>query len=158
WIDAQFRRAVCLGKLRQWGEVSAAFAAVLEVPDLERADAIEAQLGQGIADAERGEVDAAEASFRHVIALVGDVDRNSGETLRGFAAEAAFRWGEIEPTRFEVVHLVFPTDLLAQRLDQKCEQLLRAQHRYVRSIQLGDAHTAAAAGSRIGGMYARLHD
>lgn len=158
WIDAHFRRAVCLGKVGDWSGASAAFQVVLAVPGLEVADEVEARLGLGIADAERGATDEAETAFRHIVSQARDFDRDDARTLRGFAAEAAFRWGEIERARFETVTLIFPTALLAGRMDQKCEQLLHAQQRYVRAIQLGDAHTAAAAGSRIGGMYARLYD
>jgi hypothetical protein len=158
WIDAHFRRAVCLSKVGDWGGASSTFQAVLAVPNLARADELEARLGFGIAEGERGAVDEAEAAFRRIVSQARDFDRIDAQSLRGFAAEAAFRWGEIERVRFEAVGLVFPTDVLAERMQQKCEQLLRAQQRYVRSIQLGDGHTAAGAGSRIGGMYARLYD
>jgi tetratricopeptide (TPR) repeat protein len=156
WLDAHFRRAACLAKAGGWAEVSRLFDIVLAVPGLAAADRIEALVGRGIADEERGALAAAEIAFSHVLHLARDLGRDSG--LGPFAAEAAFHWAEIERGKFEGVALAFPNALLAERLDEKCERLLTAQRRYLRAMHFGDAHTVAAAGNRIGGMYERLYD
>ncbi len=158
WLDAHFRRAACLSKGGDWLAVSRLFDVVLNLPRLERADRIEALVGRGIADKERGEASEAEVAFSQVLHLARDVDRDSEPGLSPFVAEAAFHWAEIERERFDGVVLVFPIGLLAQRLDAKCERLLTAQRRYLRAMQFGDAHTVAASGNRIGGMYERLYD
>ncbi len=158
WLDAHFRRAACLSKSGDWGEVSRLFDIVLEMPGLVVADRIEALVGRGIADEERGAFAAAEIAFSHVVHLARDFDRDSEQELSPFVAEAAFHWGDIERSRYEDVKLVFPNEVLAKRLDEKCERLLTAQRRYLRAMHFGDAHTIAAAGNRIGGMYERLYD
>ena len=158
WLDAHFRRAACLSKGGGWQEVSRLFDVVLDVPGLSVVDRIEALVGRGIADKERGEAAAAEIAFSQVLHLARDFDRDSAQGLSPFVAEAAFHWADIELGRFEGVMLAFPNDMLARRLDEKCGRLLTAQRRYLRAMHFGDAHTVAAAGNRIGGMYERLYD
>lgn len=157
WIDAHYRRAACLAQSSRWDEVSQLFDVVLATDELTLADRIEALVGRGIADQERGATSAAESAFSQVLHRARDFDRDAGIELGAMVAEAAFHWGDIERARFEGVTLAFPTKLLAERLEEKCEKLLRAQRRYLSAMRFGDAHTVAAAGNRIGGMYEGLH-
>lgn len=155
WLDAHFRRAACLAKSGDWAEVASVFTAVLAIADLELTDRVEALVGRGIAAKELGDAADAELMFGQVLHLVRVNERAS--ELRDFGAEAAFQSAEVAYARFVAVRLAFPNDLLAKRLDEKCQALLAAQTRYIRAVQFGDAHTVAAAGRRIGGMYEVLY-
>lgn len=158
WLDAHFRRAACLAQNAGWDDVSRIFDVVLALPDVSLADRIEALVGRGIADKERGAPAAAEVAFSQVLHLARDFDRNSNIELGAMVAEAAFHWADIDRQRFEEVTLAFPTELLAKRLEEKCERLMTAQRRFLKAMSYGDAHTVAAAGNRIGGMYEGLYD
>ncbi|MBC7794326.1 MAG: hypothetical protein H7Z43_11520 [Clostridia bacterium] len=159
WIDAHFRRAACLAKIGDWFETRRLFETVLKTRELTDEDKTEAMLGRAIALEELGEAFDAELAFSAV--LQGSRETQD-ETMRGFAAEAAFHSAEIARKRFDSVKLAFSTetpstDALSKLLDAKCEELVVAQGRYVRAIRYGDAYTVAAAGNRIGGMYEDLY-
>jgi hypothetical protein len=154
WLDAHFRRAACLAKLGHWAETRRLFEVVLTTKNLALEDKTEAMLGRGIALEELNEPFDAELAFSEVVQMTRE---SQDDTMRGFAAEAAFHSAEIARKRFASVKLEFPTELLGKRLDTKCEELMTAQNRYIRAIRYGDAYTVAAAGNRIGGMYEELY-
>ncbi|MCK5690968.1 tetratricopeptide repeat protein, partial [Myxococcota bacterium] len=155
--DAHFRLAVNLGKQEKWWEMAAIFDRLLELPELDDDDEIEARLGRGLAIYEAGDKGGAEAAFSRVLFLIrrGGLDSNS--RVRGFGAEAALHLGEISRQRFEDVRLLLPKQVFSETLAQKCEYLMEAQGRYIRALRFGDAHTAAVAGLRIGSLYEDLH-
>jgi tetratricopeptide (TPR) repeat protein len=158
WLDAHFRLAVCVSKLGDWWRAVATFDYILAedwIPEVQR---LEALVGRGIALHEADDVAGAELAFSTALRHYREVSRESRFDDRGLAAEAAFRMGEITRDRYEAVALEFPQSVLVARLEQKCELLLEAQHRYLRAIRFGDAHTVAAAGLRIGALYEGLYD
>jgi hypothetical protein len=158
WLDAHYRRAACLAKVAEWSEVARIFDGVLALTDIEAHDRVEALVGRGIAAKELGDTASAELMFGQVLHLVRVDDRSNSDQLRDFGAEAAFQSAEIARDRFVAIKLAFPNDVLAKRLDEKCQALLTAQTRYIRAVQFGDAHTLTAAGTRIGSLYAGLYD
>jgi hypothetical protein len=93
-----------------------------------------------------------------VLRFAREAEKDAPFTDNGMVAEAAFRMGEISAARYDAVKLEFPLEVLSTRLEEKCEQLLAAQHRFLRAIRHGDAHTVAAAGFRIGHLYESLYD
>ncbi|MBI3180216.1 MAG: hypothetical protein HYZ27_11170, partial [Deltaproteobacteria bacterium] len=158
WLHAHFRLAVCAGKLGDWWRAVAAFDEVLALPWLDDIDRLEATVGRGIALGEAGDVDAAELAFSQALWIHRKAAAEARFDDRGLAAEAAFRMGEIADAKYRNVVLAYPLETLRQRLERKCELLLSAQSRYLRAIQYGDAHTVAAAGLRMGGLYESLYD
>lgn len=158
WLDAHYRLAVCLGKLGQWWPVAEIFDVVLALAWLPEFDRLEAMVGRGIALQEAGDTFGAELQFAAVLRFYREASRDAPLNDRGLAAEAAFRMGDLAREQFDAVVLEFPHEVLTQRLEEKCALLLSAQSRYLRAIQLGDAHTVAAAGYRIGSLYESLYD
>ncbi len=158
YIDAHYRAAVCLGKQKSWWAAVTLFEAVLALPELDTFDRLEAVVGRGIALREAGEPESAEVALAQALRIQAEASREGPFDDRGLVAEAAFTMGEIAADRYAKVELAFPVELLRQRLEEKCELLLSAQHRFLRAIRHGDAHTVAAAGFRIGWLYENLHD
>lgn len=158
WIDAHFRLAVAFGKLDEWWRAVAMFDRVLALDFIDDGDRIEAMLGRGIAIQEAGEPASAEIVFASILRFAREADRRGPFAERGMVAEAAYRMGEISADRYQAVILEFPVSLLKERLEEKCTELLSAQHRFLRAIRHGDAHTVAAAGYRIGHLYESLYE
>jgi tetratricopeptide (TPR) repeat protein len=158
WLDAHYRIAVCFSRLQAWWRAVAMFDEVLEQPWIEPSDRIEADLGRGIAMQEAGEPASAEIAFAAVLRIAREESSRGPFIDNGMVAEAAFRMGEISAERYRAVKLEFPLDVLTERLELKCQELLNAQHRFLRAIRHGDAHTVAAAGFRIGSLYESLYD
>lgn len=97
-----------------------------------------------------------------------------------FVAQAAFYLAEIARLEFSETRLAFPTaaeikkaqaeaeksgapektleSLLGERLEEKCQKLLRAQYAYLRTIREGHAGWASASGYNVGQMYEELYD
>ncbi len=157
WIDAHYRQAVCFGKQDAWWHAVALFEKLEAFDWLREEDRLEALVGKGIALQEAEEAVAAESSFSHALRYYRLVSQRRRFDDRGLAAEAAFRMGDISRERFEAVALAYPVDVLSRRLEDKCQELLNAQNRYLQAIRYGDNHTVAAAGFRIGSLYETLY-
>ncbi len=158
WLDAHFRLGVCYGKQSQWWRTVAVFDRVLALSWLNDDDRLEAMTGRGIAIQEAGEPLAAEVAFAGVVRFYREADRRGQVADKSLVAEAHFRMGDIAQGRYDEIELRFPVELLKTRLEEKCHELLSAQHRYIRALHFGDAHTVAAAGFRIGAMYESLYN
>jgi tetratricopeptide (TPR) repeat protein len=158
WLDAHYRLAVCYGKLEDWWRTVAVFDHVLELEWLGDPDRLEALVGRGIAMDEAGDGPGAEIAFAASMRFYREAEARGPMPRMGLVAEAAFRMGDIARERYEKTALEFPVELLRTRLEEKCEQLLSAQSRYLQAIRYGDAHTVAAAGFRIGALYETLYD
>jgi tetratricopeptide (TPR) repeat protein len=157
FVDAQFRIAVCLGKLEDWWRSVATFDEILEVPWLDEVDTMEALTGRGIALHEAGDLAGADIALSNALIYFRKTQARSPFDDKGLAAEAAYRLGEIASLRFSAIRLQFPIETLRARLETKCELLLSAQHRYLRAMRHGDRHTVALGGYRMGQLYEALY-
>lgn len=156
-IDAHFRLAgVLVAPADAWRAV-AVFDRLLGRNDLSAFDRLQAVVGRGVALRRAGDDAAAEMAFVRALTLAED-GRGRGESDGGLAAEAALEWAEIATRRYDEVKLAFPVPALREALASKCEQLLVAQHRFLRAIRLGDGRIAAAAGFRVGWLYESLYE
>lgn len=157
WVNAHFRLASCHLELKQPPMAVAAMNKLLALTKLAEDDRMEALVGRGIAHKDANALDEAEHDF----VMVFTVDRErQGEIppeLRFVVAKAGYHLGEVHRLRFEQEKLAYPMEVLEKRLEDKSQELLRAQTYYIRAIRLGDLEAAAAAGYRIGSMYENLH-
>jgi tetratricopeptide (TPR) repeat protein len=158
WLDAHFRLAVCLGKQGAWWDATGVFDEVLTFEWLTDFDRLEAMVGRGIAILHAGEPESADIAFGAALRFQQEAAARGPFADNGLAAEAAFHMGEIALEKYDKTRLEFPIDTLRERLEQKCGFLLSAQHRFLRAIRLGDTHTVAAAGFKIGWLYENLYD
>ena len=158
WLDAHTRLAVCLTKLQRYPEALVAFDTLLAQPNLDTDERLEALVGRGITSETAGNDEAAEVAYSDALHLLDRLQKGQRYDDHGLGAEASFRLGDVASRRFAAVTLAFPQDLLKERLEQKCEALLSAQGRYLRSMRYGDHQTVAAAGLRIGNLYEALYD
>jgi tetratricopeptide (TPR) repeat protein len=163
---AHFRRSHVLAKLERWREVADNFWSIRQRPGLSTMDELEARVGQGVGHFMEGDTATAEREF--LAALRFHEEKQKAEYLPAdyFLGQARFYLGEIAARAFEGRVLQAPpggpADDWAARmgaeLEQKCEQLLRAQNNFIRAIRVGHAGWATAAGFRIGSLYERLYD
>ena len=103
WIDAHYRRAVCLGKLERWWEAVAVFEA-LEAMDWRREDdRLEALVGKGIALHEAEDRDGAELSFSQALRYFRVVSKRRRFDDRGLALGGWRDDAAVEPRRDGVV-------------------------------------------------------
>ncbi len=72
-------------------------------------------------------------------------------------ARARFSLGEIYFRRFRAVQLELPQEKLHKLLDEKAEELLRAQNQYMRTLQIRNAEWATAAVYRVGLVYEEFY-
>lgn len=158
WLDAHFRLAVSHGQLEAWWQTVAVFDRVLAFSFLEDSDRLEAMVGRGIAIQEAGELLGAESALYAALHFFRIAEQRGPTGGEGWAAEAAFRLGDIVGERYRAVTLQFPPARLQQALETKCQTLLVAQRHYLQAVRYGDAHTVAAAGYQIGNLYETLYD
>ncbi len=158
WRDAHYRLAACAAKVGDWSTAGGTLLAVLDEPDLEDVDRLEAMVGAGVALSESGSDEAARLMLGDAVRFVRTRQREGRFEDRGFGAEAAFRLAELANADYAVATLTMPEAQLAPLLEEKCRRLLVAQQHYVEAIAMGDAHTAAAAGFRVGALYETLYE
>lgn len=139
----------------------------------------------GLNDAEGPHRYTAEYRFLEARRLYRQASERARLNVDYFVAQSAFYLAELARLEFAEFKLEFPTGdeiakaqtaakkaaqksggdaevtlekLLGQRLEDKCQKLLRAQYAYLRAIREGHAGWASAAGYNVGQMYEQLHD
>lgn len=157
-LDAAFHLAETLYHLGRYAEGSELLARMAGRTDLPVARRLEAQVQQGVCEVEDGRLDAGEKTLRQALALWnGAAER---ETLDDyFPAQAQFFLGEIYRLHYAEVQLnpEQGADALSKELEFKAELLLSAQGHYFRTIKIGNAYWATAAGTQIGGLYQDMY-
>ncbi|MBI2374395.1 MAG: tetratricopeptide repeat protein [Deltaproteobacteria bacterium] len=163
--DAEFRMTLSLGKLARWQEVADLFWKVRQRADLTSMDQLEARVGAGIAAFNLSDMTTAEQEFLGALSFYDRKQKEEYLPAAYWIGQARFHLGEIYARKFEALLLdaeamdpeAWKTQV-AQKLEDKCEQLLRAQSNLIRAIRSGHAGWATAAGYRIGSLYERLYD
>ena len=155
-IDADFYAGYVLIKQERWEECIPHWNHVVKRDDINIAARIEANIKLGDCHLGAEHLDLAEISYQGALSIYR---RNEREEYldRKYASEAQFGLGEVSRKRFDEVKLEFPQSLMEQRLEEKAQELLSAQSRYIRAIRYGDVHVAAAAGYSIGSLYEDMY-
>ncbi len=164
-VDAHYNLARAYGKLEDWKQVADTFWAVRQL-DVELApmDELEARVGTGIGLFMQGDVATAEREFLRALDFLEKHPRREFLPSQYFEAQARFYVGEIQARDFEGVGLQPPDEVkdwaawMGKELERKCEILLQAQNRFIRTIRVGHRGWATAAGFRIGALYERLYE
>jgi tetratricopeptide (TPR) repeat protein len=157
-LDAAFHLAEALYHLGRYSEAADLLARMASRTDLSVARRLEALVQQGVCEVEDGRLDAAEKTLRQALALWNGAAEH--DTLDDyFPAQAQFFLGEIYRLHYAGVQLnpEQGADELAKELEFKAELLLSAQGHYFRTIKIGNAYWATAAGTQIGGLYQDMY-
>jgi tetratricopeptide (TPR) repeat protein len=157
-LDAAFHLAEALYHLGRYGEGADLLARMANRADLPVARRLEAQVQQGVCEVEDGRLDTGEKTLRQALALWNAAGEH--ETLDDyFPAQAQFFLGEIYRLHYAGVQLnpEQGADALGKELEFKAELLLSAQGHYFRTIKIGNAYWATAAGTQIGGLYQDMY-
>jgi TolA-binding protein len=157
-LDAAFHLAEALYHLGRYPEASALLAHMAGRADLSVARRLEAEVQQGVCEVDDGRLDAGEKTLRQALALwSGAAEHDTLEDY--FPAQAQFFLGEIYRLHYVGVQLnpEQGADELAKELEFKAELLLSAQGHYFRTIKIGNAYWATAAGTQIGSLYQDMY-
>jgi TolA-binding protein len=157
-LDAAFHLAEALYHLGRYADASELLAHIASRADLSMARRLEAEVQQGVCEVEEGSLDAGEKTLRHALTLWNGAAEH--DTLDDyFPAQAQFFLGEIYRLHYAGVQLnpEQGADALAKELEFKAELLLSAQGHYFRTIKIGNAYWATAAGTQIGGLYQDMY-
>jgi tetratricopeptide (TPR) repeat protein len=157
-LDAAFHLAEALYHLGRYPEASALLAHMAGRADLSVARRLEAEVQQGVCEVDDGRLDAGEKTLRQALALWNGAAEH--DTLEDyFPAQAQFFLGEIYRLHYVGVQLnpEQGADELAKELEFKAELLLSAQGHYFRTIKIGNAYWATAAGTQIGSLYQDMY-
>lgn len=157
-LDAAWRAAAARYHLEDWPAAIALLERIVAREDLTTPDRLRALAHLGVCRLEAGEAGPAEARLREALKLYRD--RLDEERLEDYyPAQAQFFLAEIYRLHFEAVKLAAVDDLekLGGDLEYKAQLLLSAQGHYLRTIRMGNAHWAVAAGQRVGGLYEGLY-
>ncbi len=157
-LDAAFHLAETLYHLGRYAEAAELLSGMAARQDLPVGRRLEAQVQQGVCEVEDGRLDAGEKTLRAALALWTGAEEH--ETLDDyFPAQAQFFLGEIYRLHYASVSLnpEQGADQLAKDLEFKAELLLSAQGHYFRTIKIGNAYWATAAGTQIGGLYQDMY-
>jgi hypothetical protein len=149
----------CLERLERWPEVVTTFERVLARTDLSGDERMEAMVRRGAGVFEGGDLDRADALMREAIVYYR-VGAGAEEPIQTdyFMAEAQYMLGEILRTRMERIRFSPSEEAMRRELTEKSQLLLDAQAAYILAIRVTNPHWAAAAGYRIGTLFATLYD
>jgi tetratricopeptide (TPR) repeat protein len=157
-LDAAFHEAEALYHLGRYAEAAVLLGGMASRGDLSVARRLEAQVQKGVCEVEDGGLDNGEKTLRDALALwTGAADHDILDDY--FPAQAQFFLGEIYRLHYASVELnpEQGADALAKELEFKAELLLSAQGHYFRTIKIGNAYWATAAGTQIGGLYQDMY-
>jgi tetratricopeptide (TPR) repeat protein len=157
-LDAAFHLAEALYHLGHYAQASALLAHMAGRADLSVARRLEAQVQQGVCEVDDGRLDAGEKTLRQALVFWNGAAEH--DTLDDyFPAQAQFFLGEIYRLHYAGVQLnpEQGADELAKELEFKAELLLSAQGHYFRTIKIGNAYWATAAGTQIGSLYQDMY-
>jgi TolA-binding protein len=156
--DSLFQLGACYAEQSNWPASAEIFARLLERADLNADDRIEAVARRGFAQFNLGDLDAAEKTFRSVIALKQTIENEERLSTDFFLAFSQYHMGEIFHERFRKAALRMPEAQLDKDLDEKARLLLTAQRAYIDTIKYGNPGWASAAGFQVGSLYEELYD
>lgn len=163
--DAYYRLGVCLSKLERWPEVERSFWSLRQREGLTIMEQLEARVGLGIALFMQEEYATAEREFLSALRYYEREAKSQYLPAQYWVAQSRFYLGEIFARQFERSELSSArqtpddwVDEVGQKLEHKCDLLLRSQNNFIRAIREGHSGWATAAGFRIGSLYERLYD
>ncbi len=157
-LDAAFHLAEALYHLGRYADAAELLGRMVARPELSLTRRLEAQVQQGVCEVEDGRLDKGEKTLREALALWNGAEEH--DTLDDyFPAQAQFFLGEIYRLHYAGVQLnpEQGADELAKELEFKAELLLSAQGHYFRTIKVGNAYWATAAGTQIGSLYQDMY-
>lgn len=154
-LNARFRLANALFEVEDFRAVEELLMEILLSDDnLAHFDRIEAHVRRGQALLRLDELSDAENSFRNVLTLnhnADPADRLADDNR--FLVQTHFGLGQVHHARMLRVHLVLPTERMAQDISTKVEHALSAQAAYGRALRLHHPYWSVAAGYKIGLLY-----
>jgi len=164
-LDAQFRLAGTLGKLKNWPGAVAEYAAILkrtgpcpssETCELTVSDRVQALAQKGVAQFEMKDLPASERTLREVQVLYLKYAAEERLDTDFYLAMGAYYLGEIAHSQYR--SLPVREKQLVEDLEQKGRQLLVAQRRYLDAMRVNNSEWATAAGYQIARLYHELYD
>jgi len=157
-VDARYKLGACYAELKNWPASKEAYARLYERTDLSLSDRLEALARRGYAEFNLRDVDTAERTFRQVLALFHEHETEERLDTDFFVAMAQYHLGAVAQARYDAIALHLPEQKMAAEMELKAGLLLDAQAKYIKTVRVGNAHWAAAAGFQIGALYRSFYD
>lgn len=159
YVDALFRKGVCMADKRDYGEVEEIFRELLQDFVMPTEMTIASQVSLGVALFMMGQLEAAEQQLQAGISLHRAKQSTEFLEVRYYMGQAQFYLGEADRARFRRVDLgrTDTAEEMADRLDEKCNHLLAAQRHYVQGIYARHRGWATASAHQVGSMYDDLY-
>ncbi|GAB4306624.1 MAG: hypothetical protein Kow0090_21750 [Myxococcota bacterium] len=156
-IDALFYRGDALFHLKRYDEAIKQYEELLDKFHLFPHAVIETITRIAQCYIAKGELEKAESVVWGAMTYYKRMENEEYIEPR-YIAEAQYQLGEIYRIKFQNVVLEFPQEVMAERLEEKAQHLLKAQMYYLKTIRRGDVQWAAASGYRVGELYEEMYD
>ncbi|MEM9696548.1 MAG: hypothetical protein AAGA56_28655 [Myxococcota bacterium] len=156
--EARLRAMRILSYLERWPELAGAAKRVLNRPDLNRLERIEAYGHRALAEVSTGDLAGARVSITKAQTAIEKAGLGRSGPPPVELATVSFAEGELRRIESEQIRL-FPVPAnFGEALEQRCQGLLDAQSSYTEAMRSNDPHWAAKSGFRVGQLYQRLHE
>jgi tetratricopeptide (TPR) repeat protein len=155
--DALFQLAACQAETLDWRGSAEVLDRLLGGHQLGAGDRIEALARRGLAALRLGDEAAAELLLERALAFAASnrgVERVESDF---FLAMASYHLALIVHGQLRRLPIRLPEKVMAGDLEAKAALVLKAQARYIRTIRVGNAHWATAAGYQIASLFEELH-
>ncbi len=156
--DALFQMGACYAEMANWPASGEVFDRLLGRADLTADDRIEAMARKGFAQFNLGDLDAAEKTFRAVLAHKKQIEGVERLATDFYLAFSQYHLGQVTHQRFRAQELRPPEAQMERDLENKATLLLQAQRAYIEAIKYGSPAWASAAGFQVGSLYEELYD
>jgi TolA-binding protein len=156
--DGLFQLGACYAEMNNWPASGEVFVRLLERKDLNADDRVEAMARRGFAQFNLKDLDAADKTFRGVLAYKKQIENDERLATDFYLAFSQYHLGQIAHERFRGVPLRLPEAQMDRDLDLKASLLLQAQRGYIDTIKYGNPGWASAAGFQVGSLYEELYD
>jgi tetratricopeptide (TPR) repeat protein len=156
--DALFQLGACYAETENWPTSGEIFARLLDRPDLNADDRIEAIARRGFAQLKIGDLDVAERTFRQALVFREKIQNEERLTTDFFLAFSQYNLGQITHERFRKAPIRLPESQMDRDLEEKAGLLLKAQRAYIDTIKYGNPRWASAAGFQVGSLYEELYE
>ncbi len=156
--DALYRSSECFKRLERHQEVLTTIARILDRTGLASYDRTEAYTRQGDAHLALDDLSKAEDSFRR--AITSHKRAPDDEVVPGdshFVVAAQYGLSQVYHRLFLGVKFRLPADRMEKDLEDKAQLFMQAQGKYIRTMRMGNAYWATAAGYAIGQMYEQFY-
>jgi len=157
-IDAQVRMGAVMAELERWPDAAAAFEDLLERDDLSPADRIQGLARLGYVLLESKDYAGAEEVLRSGLGYYAEIVDSTRLPTDYYVAMCQYYLAQIPHRQFSAIPIRMPDAQVVRDMEAKADRLLIAHDRYLKTVEIGNAYWATAAGYQIASMQKEFWD